>query len=128
MGKKRGPDPLPPADRRTYPVSVYLSPAELAELCSRAIPGGTDDIPELGVRRRLAAYLRNAALGSLPPQIPAINREAWANLSRVAANLNQYQATINAGTTGAYPPEVLAELANQVQELRADLLGVRGTE
>lgn len=34
-------------------------------------------------------YLRCAALGVPPSEIPELNREAWVSLSRAAGNLNQ---------------------------------------
>lgn len=73
-------------------------------------------------------YLRSASRGVLPPTIPQINREAWANLGRVAGNLNQYQQAINAGTVHGHPPEVIQELAELVQKLRAELLGITESE
>ena len=112
--RKRGPKPMPAADRRVHPVSVRLNSAELAHL----------DSARAGVRMQRGEYLRHASMGKLPPTIPAINREAWASLARVAANLNQYQAQINAGGVHGHPPEVIQALAELVQKLRSDLLGI----
>lgn len=116
--RKRGPKPMPAADRRVHPVSVRLNSAELAHL----------DSARAGVRMQRGEYLRHASLGKLPPTIPAINREAWASLSRVAANLNQYQAQINAGGVHGHPPEIIQALAELVQKLRSELLGITGSE
>ena len=116
--RKRGPKPMPAADRRVHPVSVRLNSAELAHL----------DSARAGVRMQRGEYLRHASLGKLPPTIPAINREAWASLARVAANLNQYQQAINAGTVHGHPPEVIQALAELVQKLRAELLGITESE
>ena len=116
--RKRGPKPMPAADRRVHPVSVRLNSAELAHL----------DSARAGVRMQRGEYLRHASMGKLPPTIPAINREAWASLARVAANLNQYQQAINAGTVHGHPPEVIQELAELVQKLRAELLGINESE
>jgi len=115
--RKSGPKPLALADKRDHCVSVRLNSAELADLDSaRAL-----------VRMQRGEYLRHASMGKLPPTIPAINREAWANLARVTGNLNQYQAWINAGDVSVgHPPEALRDLADQVQKLRADLLGIGG--
>jgi len=123
MAKKHGPDPLPSDQRRRHSVGVYLTDAERSQLEALAIPGGTAGLSELGIRRRLARHLRTAGLESAPPQIPAINRQAWASLSRVAGNLNHYQAAINEGQATGYPPEVLEELRDQVQALRRELIG-----
>lgn len=116
--RKRGPKPMPAADRRVHPVSVRLNSAELAHL----------DSARAGVRMQRGEYLRHASMGKLPPTIPAINREAWASLSRVAANLNQYQAQINAGGVHGHPPEIIQALAELVQKLRSELLGITGSE
>lgn len=115
---KRGPKPLALADKRMHSVSVRLNSAELADLDSaRAL-----------VRMQRGEYLRSASRGVLPPTIPAINREAWASLARVAANLNQYQQAINAGTVHGHPPELIQALAELVQKLRAELLGITESE
>jgi hypothetical protein len=42
------------------------------------------------VQMQCGEYLRAAALHCLPPTVPALNREAWAELARLAANINQY--------------------------------------
>jgi len=101
-----------------YAVSVRLNSAELADLdAARAL-----------VRMQRGEYLRSASRGVLPPTIPQINREAWASLARVAANLNQYQAQINAGGVHGHPPEVIQALVELVQKLRAELLGITESE
>jgi hypothetical protein len=112
--RKRGPKPLALADKREHCVSVRLNSVELADLdSSRAL-----------VKMQRGEYLRHASMGKLPPTIPPINREAWANLARVAANLNQYQHQINAGSVTGHPPKVIQKLAELVQVLRAELLGI----
>jgi hypothetical protein len=114
---------LPPEQRRRHSVGVYLTDAERSQLEALAIPDGTEGLSELGIRRRLARHLRTVGLENTPPQIPAINRQAWASLGRVAGNLNQYQAAINEGRATGYPPAVLEELRDQVQALRRELIG-----
>jgi predicted NUDIX family NTP pyrophosphohydrolase len=112
MGK-RGPTPKFEDELRSVRVSVYLSEPELAELDRR----------RSGIRR--ADWLRKAGLGQLPRTVPEINRDAWAELARVAANLNQHQRAINEGR--AVPGSVdLSDLRASVDALRNELLGVRG--
>lgn len=116
--RKRGPQPLPAADKRTHCVSVRLSAAEVAQLdAARAL-----------VKMQRGEYLRAASRGVLPPTIPAINREAWASLARVVGNLNQYQHRINDGLAAGHDPELIQALADQVQKLRAELLGIGGAD
>ena len=116
--RKRGPKPLALADKREHCVSVRLNSAELAWL----------DGARAGVRMQRGEYLRSASRGVLPPTIPQINREAWASLARVAGNLNQYQAQINGGLSNGHPPEVIRDLADLVQKLRSQLLGITTLE
>lgn len=116
--RKRGPKPLPVADRREHCVSVRLNFAELSDL----------DSARASVRMQRGEYLRAASRGVLPPTIPQINREAWAELARVVGNLNQYQARINAGGVHGHPPEVIQSLTDQVQKLRRELLGISESE
>lgn len=115
--RRTGPAPLDPADLRTHTVSVRLNAAELTELDRNRAP----------VRMQRGEYLRAASWGKLPPTIPEINRQAWASLARVAANLNQYQTALNEGRAGATgcPVEVVQELRDQVQALRSELLGIQ---
>ncbi|KAA8976707.1 mobilization protein [Halospina sp. K52047b] len=111
---KRGPDPLPAEDVRQVRVSVYLTDAEAAELDERRGSVGR------------GAWLRRAGLGQQPRgAVPPVNRQAWAELARLAGNLNQHQRAVNEGQ--APPPGVdLAELRGAVDRLRNELLGVPG--
>lgn len=112
--RRHGPEPRPIEELRRERVSVYLTSEEASVVRQRASASGLHP----------GAYLRSAGLTRLPRPIPAINREAWLALARLCGNLNQYQAAINEGRATGYPPEVIAELRDQVQALRRDLLGV----
>ena len=83
---KRGPAPIDPLIKRDHCVSVRLNSGELFTL----------DTQRAQVQMQRGEYLRAAALHQLPPTIPAINREAWTELSRVGGNLNQLMRLINA--------------------------------
>lgn len=97
---------------------VWLSDAEWAEVERRAAAA------RLPVRQ----YIRRAALGKRIRAAPSVaNLDAWRQLARAVANLNQYQAAINAGQAHGYPPELIGELREQVEALRAELIGVRRT-
>jgi hypothetical protein len=110
----RGPKPLPAQDLREHCVSVRLNKSELLRLD--------------GLRGALqrGAWLRLAALenSKIPSQIPEINRQAWTDLARLSANLNQAQAAINSGVQLSYPHELFDELRESVRELRLSLLGL----
>ena len=107
---RRGPKPLPTDETRTHCVSVRLNAVELATLDSQR-----------GLMQR-GEYLRVAALHRLPPVVPEINKNAWVELSRLSANLNQYQASINAHRAPHQQIDI-GHLSDQVAALRTDLLG-----
>jgi hypothetical protein len=71
----------------------------------------------------LSVLIRNAVLGRRDPGIPQINREAWARLGGLAANLNQYVHAINMGRAAGAPLQLLLELQRELVALRAELLG-----
>ena len=110
---RRGPLPIDAEAKRGHCVSVRVNAAELAQLDQQRAP----------VEMKRGEYLRAAALHRLPPTIPAINREAWAAMARVAGTLNQYQRAINEGKAHGHPPEAIDELRALVSQFRLDLIG-----
>jgi len=108
MGK-RGPSPMAPDDLRESRVSVYFSPRELAELDARRGGFGRGE------------WLRSAGLGTFPRTVPQVNLDAYRELGRIGANLNQYQRAINEGR--AVGPTSLDELREAVRKLRLELRG-----
>ena len=111
--RRRGPAPLDAAVKRVHMVSSRLSAAELAMLDER----------RAAFRMRRGEYLRAAALQrDLPPTIPAINRQQWADLARLAANLNQIAKHLNGGGQ----PHDCADLREQIAECLDALKAVRG--
>jgi hypothetical protein len=109
--RRHGPPPKPAEEVRTNRVSVYFTDAELADLDGRCA----------GVGR--GAWLRRSGLGQfLRLPVPAINREAWAELARCAGNLNQAMKAVNEGRIRELDPAVVEELLDQVQGLRRDLV------
>ena len=64
-----------------------------------------------------------AALSQVPPTIPTLNREAWLELSRAAANLNQLARHLNEGNEGAQ--HETGRITSELREFRAALLGIR---
>lgn len=115
--RRYGPSPIDASLKRVHSVNIRLNGSELAEL-DRARG-----------RYRRAAWLRMSSIGKMPPTIPGINRESWAKLATVIANLNQYQAAINANMvydrkSEPIPYELLNNLLEQVQALRLDLIHI----
>lgn len=113
--RKFGPDPLPKNQLRSHRVSVYLSVAERTKLAR--LSGGN---------RQIAAYLRDAGLDRIPPQIPLLNREAWIELARLAANFNQLAHRANEGKSVCVDSELLELVSNLLSEVRRNLIGVEG--
>ena len=123
--RRRGPQPLPAGEKRLHAVSVRLNAAELARL----------DGQRSSIKMQRGEYLRAAALHRLPPTIPAINREAWTELAREAANLNQIAKYLNQGLRGEGKPmgktlamQIMTALENNLcllMDVRRDLIGVK---
>ncbi len=105
-GRRRGPAPRPDEEKRTHAVAVRFSSNELESLDKNR------------GRFQRAEFLRSAALGTLPPTIPPLNQQAWSELSRAAANLNQIAHALNAGSKPG-------GLQDQLAQFRAALIGAK---
>ncbi len=114
--RKGGRQGLPDGQRRSIRREVWLSPLELAGLKERAAA--------LGITS--GEYLRRAATQSPMPEppVPPVNREAWRELARLAANANQYQHAIHEGLAHAWPPGLIPDLLEAIRKVRLGLLGV----
>ena len=104
--RRRGPGTLDPQEKREHCVSVRVNARELAQLDERRSP------------YQRGEWLRMAALDKLPPTIPAINLQAWSELARAAANLNQIAHALNAGSKPG-------GLQDQLAKFRAALIGAQ---
>lgn len=105
---------------RVHRVNARLSAAELAALTAKA--------EQMGMTP--AQWLRESALSRrLPsPPVPAINREQYAELARLSANLNQLARLAHSGEPVTVADALLQRLADEVGRLRLALLGVGGRE
>lgn len=124
MGR-RGPKPLAEKYRRGHRISIYLCFSEYQELTQRLGHGAILDQPVLS--RRLSRYIRELAFDRHPPVVPEINRQAWANLARLAGNINQISHAINAGNiiqANAGVIELLVQIRGEIATLRRDLIGL----
>lgn len=114
--RKRGirgrPKVAPENVRRS--VSVRLNGAEWASICRKADAAGVTP----------TAWMRRAALSRAPLRsvVPAVNREAYAELARLAANLNQLARAAHDGRV-SLSPTLFELLRKEVQQLRLELLG-----
>ena len=109
-----------PSAVRASTIGVRVSAEEYAALRAKA--------DQMGMTP--AQWLRAAALSSrLPaPPVPAINREQYAELARLAANLNQLTRLANEGRPVTVADALLQRLAGEVGRLRLALIGAGGGE
>lgn len=108
MGKyRKGKDD---EDKRTITVSTRLTPAETARL------------DNLRGKIQRGTYLRLILADTVPPYIPAINRQAYVELSRLGSNLNQVVRAFNAIGSS---PEYMADIQSLLAELRLSLIQLR---
>ena len=109
-----------PGTVRDVTIGVRVSPSEYVALKVKA--------EALSVTP--AQWLRQAALSRrLPsPPVPAINREEYANLARLAANLNQLAKAANEGRNVVVNDGLMQRLTAEVNRLRLSLLGAGGRE
>jgi hypothetical protein len=107
---------LEPEAVRSQTIGVRVSAAEFEALQAKAAVLGLTP----------AHYLREAALKRrLPdPPVPAVNREQYAELARLAANLNQLTRLANEGAFVTVTDAHLQRLAGEVNRLRLALIGV----
>lgn len=105
---------------RTSTIGVRVSAEEYAALRAKA--------EQMGMTP--AQWLREAALSRrLPsPPVPAINRDQYRELARLAGNINQLAHAANSGQPVTVAGEMLERLAGEVGRLRLALLGVGGGE
>lgn len=105
---------------RASTIGVRVSAEEYAALRAKAEQMGMPP----------AQWLREAALSRrLPsPPVPPINREQYAELARLAANLNQLTRLANEGRSITVADALLQRLAGEVGRLRLALIGAGGGE
>ena len=75
-----------------------------------------------------AQFLRHTALTRrLPsPPVPAVNRDEYVNLGRLANNLNQLVRRANEGKPVVLTPPFVKLLRTEINRLRQALLGTGG--
>jgi hypothetical protein len=103
-----------PADVRSATIGVRVSASEYAALRAKAAQ----------MHMTPAQWLREATLTRrLPsPPVAAINREQYAELARLAANLNQLGRLANEGRHVTVADGLLARMAIEAKRLRLALL------
>jgi hypothetical protein len=107
--KKRGRKSLPKEDKRTHLVSVRVNGTELSIIDARR--GGM----QRGTWVRHAAFQSEAV-----KSVPELNRQAYIELARAAANLNQLSHRANADQVVD-----IADLSEKLSSFRMALLGAK---
>jgi hypothetical protein len=109
-----------PAAVRVATIGVRVSPDEFSALRTKAAQ----------MSMTPAQWLREAALTRrLPsPPVPAINREQYAELARLAANLNQLSRKANEGQAVTISDALLKLMIEETKRLRLALLGIGDAE
>jgi hypothetical protein len=95
---------------------VRVNPSESALLDSKAADMGItagDFLRQAGLTRRLPS-----------PPVPAVNRQEYADLAKLASNLNQLAHQANSGAPVAVSDALLHQVAGEVRRLRQALLGL----
>ncbi len=105
---------------RSATIGVRVSVSEYAALRLKAVQ----------MHMTPAQWLRAAALSRrLPsPPVAAINREQYADLARLAANVNQLARLANEGRRVTVSDGLLARVASETRRLRLALIGVGGKD
>lgn len=107
LKKKRGRKALPQEDKRTHVVSVRVNGSELSIIDDR----------RGGMQR--GTWLRHAAFQSEAiKSVPELNRQAYMELARAAANLNQLAHRANANQVID-----ISDLTERLSSFRLALLG-----
>ncbi len=109
-----------PSAVRTTTIGVRVSRSEYSSLREKAEQ----------MRMTPAQWLREAALTRrLPaPPVAAINREHYAALARLAANLNQLTRLAHEGRNVTVADGLLTHLTREAKRLRLALLGIGETD
>ena len=112
---KGGRPPLPDDERRNHRVEFWLNDAEFADLIYLCEQSGMSkgELVRSLIFKKPIRWMK----------IPAINRQAYAELGRIGANVNQLSRSAN---TYGYSDQAgeLAELHQIIQQIRRELLGV----
>jgi len=113
---KRGPGrpALGAEERRGHMIAVKVTPAERAVLEERSAAAGLD----------VGVYVRAMGLGRrIVGVVPTVNREAWAELARTTANVNQIAAHLNGG--GRFDERGTPRVAQALDTVRGELERLR---
>jgi len=118
LPQRRGGRPnASPSELRSVTVGLRLTPAEHAQLLAKSHAAGLS----------VGTFLRHAATATKVPKppVPAVNRQGYIALGRLANNLNQLAKAANSGLPVDVETATLSELIAEIQALRGELLGAK---
>jgi len=114
-GRRRGRPELPPEQRRSHTISVRLTDAEHAALVAEAAT--------VGRANEIGRYLYEKTSNQIPRRIPAINREAWSRLGKVAGGLATIAKAASILNLPVLDRVLLEELRDELRGVRLALIG-----
>lgn len=121
--RRHGPEPKSEEEKRNIRTGIYFNKSEYAILIKKAFPHGCAELSDLAIKRRIGSFIRNVIIDAIPPSIPAINSDAWVQLSKANSNLNQVMQIANKfGDNESF--DTALEVKKSVDELRYKLLGI----
>lgn len=113
-GKRSGRPPVDPELRREQRFGFRCSEKEAERIRTKAEAAGLTP----------GEFARQAALSQkVKSGVPEINREAYQQLTRIGANLNQLTKAVNSGEANL-DAEVLEDLRESLRRLQAQIAGV----
>lgn len=113
-GNKGGRPPLPPHEKRTNKVEVWLSDFELADLARMQEETA---LSRADIIRSLIAGRRIKRLS-----VPAVNLKTYSELGKIGSNVNQLAKLANEYGYGDGFKH-LSELSDVIQEVRREIMG-----
>ena len=106
-------------EKRKNRVSIYLTDQEFKQLYDLVLNDIDENITIQMKRRLVSEHVKSLAFKSRPT-VPEINQQAWFELSKLNANLNQYMKQVN-----QKQKEIEAdEIYETVKLIREKLIGV----
>ena len=111
--KRPGRPALPPSERRSHRVEVFLSPDEFARVTEAAAAAAMAP----------PAFLRSAALGvRVRARAPVADAKLSGDLKRIGNLFDQLARAANSGRVVIVKPDDLAALSGRLDDLAARLL------
>lgn len=101
--------------RRTNRVSTYWTNEELVELTNKAKAASAP----------ISFLIRQAVLTKEITALPTVNSKQYAELARLASNLNQFVKLSNQGKVQTANLKEIIQIQNLLNTVRLALLGVR---